>query len=111
MKARNQQSLESRKTPDFESDFLPGLAIDTVIFGFHSGQIRILLLTYENTGLFALPGGFIYKKESLNDAAKRVLLERTSLNNIYLDQFYTFGDISRDDPGPMRKIMMGKGLE
>lgn len=111
MKARRQQGLEKRKTPDFESDFLPGLAIDAVIFGFHAGQIKILLLMYENTGLFALPGGFIFKKESLNEAAERVLSERTSLKNIYLDQFYTFGDTSRDDPKPMQKIMIGKGLK
>ncbi len=51
--------------------YLPGLAIDLVIFGFHQGQLKILLLEYENTGLFALPAGFIRQEENVNDAARR----------------------------------------
>jgi 8-oxo-dGTP diphosphatase len=99
-----------RTNIDFEQNFLPGLAIDTVIFGFHENQLKILLLQYENTGLFALPGGFIRKKENLDDAAQRILQERTGLKNIYLEQFYIFGNLDRDDKAPMQKIMKGKGL-
>ena len=94
---------------DFEKIFMPGLAIDTVIFGFDENRLKILLLKYENTNLFALPGGFIEKDESLNNAAKRILFERTSLQNIYLEQFYTFGDIERHDPEPLKMILKGKG--
>ena len=94
----------------FETTFLPGLAIDAVIFGFSGKQLKILLLEYKNTGLFALPGGFIRKTENLNDAAKRMVKERTGLQNIYLEQFYTFGDFSRFDKKPLQKIMKGKGL-
>lgn len=90
--------------------FLPGLAIDAVIFGFHQNQLKILLLEYRNTGLMALPGGFILATENLNDAARRVLSERTGLHNIYLEQFYVFGDLNRFDPAPMRAIMAAKGL-
>jgi 8-oxo-dGTP diphosphatase len=91
--------------------FLPGLAIDCVIFGFHDNQLKILLLEYRNTSLFALPGGFIREGENVNDASKRVLAERTGLHNIYLEQFYTFGDLNRHDPTPLRAIMAAKGLE
>ncbi len=36
---------------------------------------------------------WIYKnEESLSQAAARILEERTTLNNIFLQQFYTFGD-------------------
>lgn len=91
--------------------FLPGLAIDAVIFGFHQNQLKILLLEYQNTRLLALPGGFIKENENLNDAAKRVLSERTGLTNIYLEQFYIFGDCSRHDPTPLKEIMVGKGLK
>jgi ADP-ribose pyrophosphatase YjhB (NUDIX family) len=101
---------QRRTSLDFEKKFLPGLAIDTVIFGFHESQLKILLLQYENTGLYALPGGFIRKNENLDNAAKRILSERTGIQNIYLEQFYTFGDTGRDDKTPMRKIMKGKGL-
>ncbi|QKZ11366.1 NUDIX hydrolase [Spirosoma sp. KUDC1026] len=90
--------------------FLPGLAMDFVIFGFHQNQLKILLLEYKNTSLFALPGGFVRINEDLNEAARRTLAERTGLHDIYLEQFYTFGDLGRYDPEPMRAIMQGKGL-
>ncbi|GAB3976771.1 NUDIX domain-containing protein [Spirosoma terrae] len=91
--------------------FLPGLAIDCVIFGFHDNQLKILLLEYRHTDLFALPGGFIRSGENLNDAAKRTLNDRTSLRDIYLDQFYVFGDMSRYDPNPLRTILLKRGLD
>lgn len=85
--------------------YLPGLATDTVIFGFHDKQLKVLLLTYKNTGLFALPGGFIRDTEDVNEAARRVLFDRTGLTNIFLDQFYVFGDKSRHDTAPLKAIM------
>lgn len=93
------------------ANFLPGLAVDTVIFGFHNNQLKILLLEYRNTGLLALPGGFIKTTENLNDAARRILAERTGLQDIYLEQFYVFGDLARHDPAPMRAIMQAKGYQ
>jgi 8-oxo-dGTP diphosphatase len=39
-----------------------------------------------------LPAGFIKKEEPVSQAAARILNERTSLDNIFLQQFYTFGD-------------------
>lgn len=89
--------------------FIHGLAVDAVIFGFHQNQLKVLLLEYKSTGLFALPGGFIREEENLNDAATRVVNQRTGLHDIYLEQFYTFGDYSRFDPAPMRAIMEAKG--
>ena len=41
------------KKVDFESLYLPGIAVDTVIFGFHEGQLMVLLLKYENTNSFS----------------------------------------------------------
>ena len=106
--------MRDQSVPDkAQSDgagFLPGLAIDAVIFGFHRHQLKILLLAYRNTGLFALPGGFIREHENLNDAARRMLTERTGLTDIYLEQFYTFGDCDRHDPQPLRMILEGKGI-
>ncbi|AKD54611.1 NUDIX hydrolase [Spirosoma radiotolerans] len=101
-------------TPEEQSpngnEFLPGLALDFVVFGFHQNQLKILLLEYQNTNLFALPGGFIRRDENLNDAARRVLAERTSLTDIYLEQFYIFGDLARHDKATLRAIMEAKGL-
>lgn len=96
---------------DFNSLFLPGISVDTVIFGFHDKQLMVLLLQYKNTRAFALPGGFIRKKENANDAAQRVLKERTGLSDIYLEQFHTFADVSRHDPSFFREIMKARGLK
>lgn len=90
--------------------FIRHVAIDAVIFGFHENQLKVLLIEYKNTGLFALPGGFIREKEDLNNAAHRVASERTGLNNIYLEQFYVFGDFSRYDPEPFKKVMRSYGI-
>ncbi|MVM38008.1 NUDIX domain-containing protein [Spirosoma sp. HMF3257] len=102
--------LQPEESKRDSNGYLPGLAIDTVIFGFHQNQLKILLLEYHNTGLMALPGGFILANENLNDAARRVLWERTGLSDIYLEQFYVFGDLARFDPTPMRAIMTAKGF-
>lgn len=91
--------------------FLPGLAIDTVIFGFHDNQLKVLLLSYKNSLLYALPGGFIHDNEDVNQAARRVLESRTSLTDIYLEQFYVFGNYSRYDPTPLKAIMKARGYE
>ena len=86
-------------------EYIPHLAYDSVIFGFNGEQLKILILEYHNTGLFALPGGFVRRNENLDDAVKRGLKERTGLDNIYLEQFHTFGDLSRPDPDIMRTIL------
>lgn len=62
-------------------------------------------MKYHNTGLYALPGGFMQSDENLNDAVRRGLKERTGLENIYLEQFYTFGDVARYKPEIMKTIL------
>jgi hypothetical protein len=90
--------------------FVKGLAIDAVIFGFHENQLKVLIVEHGNTGLFAIPGGYIFEKENINDAAKRVLASKTGLSNVYLEQFYTFGDYDRNNPTTIKKIMIGQGI-
>jgi 8-oxo-dGTP diphosphatase len=75
--------------------YLPSLSIDTVIFSFHDDQLKVLLLRFGNTRSFMLPGGYIEKHENLDDAALRILQERTGLEDIYLEQFYTSGNNAR----------------
>lgn len=45
---------------------------------------------------WCLPGGFIGIKETLDEAAKRILETETNLKNIYMEQLYTFSDVDRD---------------
>jgi 8-oxo-dGTP diphosphatase len=73
------------------------LSIDCVVFGFHENQLRVLLLRWKGTDAWSLPGGFIRKQESINDAAQRCLRERTGLKKIFLQHFDNFGDSRRYD--------------
>lgn len=45
---------------------------------------------------WCLPGGFINIDETTSDAAKRVLKNETNLEDIYLEQLYTFDAVDRD---------------
>lgn len=93
-----------------QENYLSHIAYDSVVFGFSGDELKILILEYRNTGLFALPGGFVRHDEDLNDAVRRGLTERTGLSDIYLEQFYTFGNVSRHDPGVMEKILRANNV-
>lgn len=84
----------SRNTP-----FL--VSVDCIIFGIHQGELSLLLLkrNFEPAqGEWSLMGGFVQEQESVNEAAKRVLAELTGLENVYMEQVGTFGEVNRD-PG------------
>jgi 8-oxo-dGTP diphosphatase len=76
--------------------FLRHLSLDCVIFGFHEDALKVLLLKWKDDGPWCLPGGFIKKDESLDDAAVNVLRERTGLKDIFLQQFRAFGNVDRE---------------
>jgi ADP-ribose pyrophosphatase YjhB (NUDIX family) len=91
-------------------DYIPNLSYDSVIFGFSGEKLKILILEYHNTETFALPGGFVRMDESLDNAVKRGLSERTGIDQVYLEQFHTFGSLERSNPAVMRKIFEGQGI-
>lgn len=45
---------------------------------------------------WALPGGFVKMDESLDSAALRELKEETNIDEIYMEQLYTWGEVARD---------------
>jgi len=51
---------------------------------------------YPYINKWALPGGFVDIGESLEEGAKRKLKEKTGIDNVYMEQLYTFGDVDRD---------------
>lgn len=102
---------EAYLEPLSNKEYLPHLAYDSVIFGFNGKQLKILILEYHNTEFFALPGGFVRRNENVDDAVKRGLQKRTGLENIYLEQFHTFGDVSRPSPDVMRTILKSNGFK
>lgn len=103
--------LQSVKMLPAKADHINNISYDSVIFGFTGDQLKILVLEYHNSGMFALPGGFIGINENLADAVKRGVRQRTGLDEIHLEQFHTFGRVDRTDPEPMRKIARGLGFE
>ncbi len=92
-----------------EKDYVTNIAFDSVIFGFSGNRLKILIMHYHDTGLYALPGGFVKRTENLPDAVKRAVRERTGLKDIYLEQFHTFGSLHRSDPESMKLILKANG--
>jgi 8-oxo-dGTP diphosphatase len=61
--------------------------------------LKILLIKrgdHPCIGQWALPGGFVEMDENLDEAALRELKEETNIDNIYMEQLYTWGDVGRD---------------
>ena len=71
------------------------ITVDTVILTLKNDSLQVLLVKRDNEpfkGKWAIPGGYVRMSENLDDAAMRVLKEKTNVDNIYLEQLYTFGD-------------------
>lgn len=75
--------------------YLPHVSIDCTIFGYHNQQLKVLLIQPSFLKGWCLPGGYIKRTETLHQAAGRILEERTGLADVFLQQFYTFGDPGR----------------
>lgn len=61
--------------------------------------LQVLLInrdTYPDINQWSIPGGFVNLDESIEDGAKRKLKEKTGIDNVYIEQLYTFGDVNRD---------------
>ena len=88
-----------------EQNAMNAITIDCVVFGFDEGSLEVLLVQHAegiSKGKWGLPGGWIYKKESTDAAATRLLNELTGLDNIYLEQLKAFGD---PDRFPLRRVI------
>ncbi|WP_054955732.1 NUDIX hydrolase [Paenibacillus dakarensis] len=99
--------LERYRAGDYER---PSVAADMVIFTVTDAEadsyrklpekeLRILLIRrggHPFLGKWALPGGFVHPNETTEQAAVRELREETGVDDVYLEQLYTFSDIGRD---------------
>lgn len=88
-----------------DSSVMNAITIDCVIFGFDKGSLEILLIQHAegiSKGRWGLPGGWINKKESTDNAAHRLLNELTALDHIYLEQLKAFGN---PDRFPLRRVI------
>jgi len=88
-------------TYDYE---MPSLTVDCVIFGLDLDDDALKVVLIERdlepyAGMWAIPGGFVRKGESLDRAAARELSEETGIDDVFLEQLYTFGEPGRDPRG------------
>ncbi|MGH8008149.1 MAG: NUDIX hydrolase [Candidatus Binatia bacterium] len=77
----------------------PRVAVDAVLFTISEDTLQTLLVKIKKgpfTGRWAFPGGLVQVGESLDEAARRELYEKTGVQDLYLEQLYTFGDAHRD---------------
>ncbi len=83
---------------------IDNVSVDCIIFGFDNNELKVMLtrrdchdpvtkkLIFSD---YTLQGHHIYYGESLEEAAKRVLKDKTGLENIFLEQFKAFGSLDR----------------
>ena len=78
------------------------LSIDCVIFGFDENKLKVLLIRSDlkkYKGKWSLLGDLVKSDEGLDAAAYRILKQRTGLDDLYLEQVHTFGDVERHPAG------------
>ena len=91
-----QEFLKIYNSSDYEK---PSVAVDIALFTIRDNQLQVLLKkrnTHPFVNMLALPATFVGMDETLDECAQRALYQKTGLQNIYLEQLYTWGEIDRD---------------
>jgi 8-oxo-dGTP diphosphatase len=92
-------SIKPNSNKPILADFKVG--VDNVIFSIDTQQNRLLILLVMRQeepylGQWCLPGTLVRNGETLEAAADRILAEKIQVDNLYLEQLYTFGGPGRD---------------
>ena len=89
------ENSKSEKLADFK------VGVDNVIFSVDTAYNRVLVFLrkreeepFKNN--WSLPGTLVRQGESLSEAAYRTLAEKIQVDNLYLEQLYSFGKPGRD---------------
>jgi 8-oxo-dGTP diphosphatase len=78
------------------------LSVDCVIFGFDENKLKVLLIRSDlkkYQSRWSLLGDLVKPEEDLEASAYRILKQRTGLNDLYLEQVHTFGEVGRHPAG------------
>lgn len=78
------------------------IATDVVLFTVRDEKLQVLLIKMKKPpfeGQWAVPGGLVRPKESVDESARRHLKDEAGVKNVYLEQLYTFGKVDRDPFG------------
>ncbi len=62
----------------------------------HFSVLMVKRKDYPFKDKWCLPGGFVGMKETIDEAATRILGNETNLHDIYIEQLYTFSGVNRD---------------
>jgi 8-oxo-dGTP diphosphatase len=96
------KTTEPRAASEYDPSQFPAFAVtvDMVVLTMSDGRLHVLLVRRgvpPFQGMWAIPGGFKRPEETLDDAAKRELLEETGVDGAsLLTQFGAYGDPDRD---------------
>lgn len=91
------KEILEKESQEYWENYTPTLSVDCVIFSFHKNSLHVLAIKSKNKDFWGHPGGYVKKVENVDDAAIRILKDRTGTENIYLQQFYTFGNLNRSE--------------
>ncbi len=72
------------------------VAVDCVIFGFDGAEFKLLLIQKNiepNKKTWSLIDHYVLPDENLENTPKRILKQLTGLENVFLTQIYTFGNL------------------
>lgn len=78
------------------------IATDIVIFTVQDEKLQVLLIKMKKkpfTDYWAAPGGLVKPIEAVDASARRILLEKTGVKDVYLEQLHAFGRVDRDPFG------------
>lgn len=78
-----------------EKDYLANLLIDCVIFDYHNKELKVLCSKLVGMNDWSLPRGHVRKDEGIEEAAYRILEERTGVKGLFLKQFQVLGNKDR----------------
>ena len=94
-------------------NYLPNIQVDNVILGYHDKELKVLLQQTIATNKWLITGGYVGRAESIDEAANRIALSRTGLENLFLQQFRSFGGVSRSEDPEKNAANMSKltGIE
>lgn len=96
-----QRTIHQLRSEDREF-FQIAMSVDCVIFGFDKNELKVLLIKSdleEFSNQLSLLGDLVRPNENLETASYRVLKDRTGLDDVYLEQVYTFGEVNRHPAG------------
>ena len=90
--------------------FRPSVSVESILFTVSDSEnenyrklpekkLQVLLVKrtdFPSKDMWTLPGVFIEPQESFENAVKRCLKDKANIENIYLEQLYTWGNPERD---------------